>query len=65
MLIDCDGCALQHTEACDDCVVTFLLDRPAGPVALDSAEASAVRNLQVAGLAPASRYQPAEPSPGP
>lgn len=59
MLIDCDDCALQHTEACEDCVVTFLLERPAGPVVLESAEADAVRNLQAAGLAPSSRYRPA------
>ena len=25
--IDCDACTLQHTDACDDCMVTFLLDR--------------------------------------
>ena len=24
MLIDCDQCALQDTDACQDCVVTFL-----------------------------------------
>ena len=30
MLIDCDQCAMQHTSACDDCVVTFLLEPQRG-----------------------------------
>ena len=27
LVIDCDCCSLQFTEACDDCVVSFLLGR--------------------------------------
>jgi hypothetical protein len=29
MRIDCDDCVMQGTEVCDDCVVTFLVRRPA------------------------------------
>ena len=29
--IDCDECALQATDACGDCVVTFLCGVEAGP----------------------------------
>lgn len=59
MRIDCDDCAMQHTTACDDCIVTVLLDREAGDaVVLDLEEARAVRALQRGGLAPGSRYLP-------
>ena len=26
MLIDCESCAMRETAACEDCVVTYLLD---------------------------------------
>ncbi len=56
MLIDCDECVMQHTSACDDCVVTVLL---AGQVRrrleLDNAEADAIDNLADAGLVPQLR----------
>ncbi|MDP8970989.1 MAG: hypothetical protein M3N52_10940 [Actinomycetota bacterium] len=63
MRIDCDECLMQHTEACQDCIVTFLLDRPAGAVVLDVDEEHAVRTLQAAGLTPGSRFLPREHSP--
>ena len=25
--IDCDDCVMQHTSTCDDCIVTFLINR--------------------------------------
>ncbi|MBW3604206.1 MAG: hypothetical protein KY460_04685 [Actinobacteria bacterium] len=59
MRIDCDDCAMQHTTACDDCIVTALLDRPTGDaVVLDLDEARAVRALQRGGLVPRSRFLP-------
>ena len=58
MLIDCDQCALQGTSACDDCVVTFLLD--AGPVDLSEEQVEAVANLAEQGLVPRLRLIPAE-----
>jgi len=49
--VDCDECTLQHTSACEDCLVTFLLDRePGDAVVIDAAEARAVRLLERAGL---------------
>lgn len=59
MRIDCDDCAMQHTTACDDCIVTALLDREEDrAVVLDLEQARAVRALQRAGLAPRNRYLP-------
>jgi len=58
VLIDCDCCALQGTDACDDCVVTFLCreDR-SGAVVVDFHEARAMRLLGDAGLAPPLRHR--------
>lgn len=57
LTIDCDECSLQGTEACDDCLVTFLLGAErATSVVIDIAEARAVRLLGDAGLVPALRH---------
>ena len=51
--IDCEQCSLQGTNACDDCVVSFLLDRePDDAVVIDADEARAMRMLERAGLVP-------------
>ena len=56
--IDCDDCVMQHTNACDDCIVTALLDRPEqGAVVLDLEHERAIRRLQDVGLAPGSRFE--------
>jgi hypothetical protein len=50
-------CALQDTEACGDCVVTFLLGAEAStPVVVDLAVARAMRALDEGGLAPPLRH---------
>lgn len=55
--ISCDECSLAHTAACDDCIVTFLLDPPEHQaMVVDVAEARAVRMLQRAGLVPELRF---------
>lgn len=55
-IISCDECVMQHTSACDDCVVTFICNRdPDGAVVIDVAEARAVRLLSEAGLVPRLR----------
>lgn len=64
MLIDCDDCALRHTDACADCIVTFLVERPEGAIVFDVEEERALRTLRQAGLAPGSRYRPAADSAG-
>lgn len=59
--IDCDTCSLQHSRACDDCIVTFLcgpIDRTSG-VIVNLAEARALRTLGDAGLAPPLRHRQA------
>jgi hypothetical protein len=57
LTIDCDCCALQGTDACEDCVVTFLLGREADDaVVIDAEEARAMRMLERAGLVPTLRF---------
>ena len=55
--IDCDECVLQATEACGDCIITFLCGADAAsPVVVDLAEARARRLLDDAGRAPPLRH---------
>jgi hypothetical protein len=55
--IDCDSCQFQHTNTCEDCVVSFLLDRePDDAVVIDADEARAMRMLERAGLVPTLRF---------
>ena len=57
LTIDCDCCALRDTAACDDCVVSFLLERdPEDAVVIDADEARAMRMLERAGLVPTLRF---------
>ena len=57
--ISCDDCTMQHTSACDDCVVTFICNRDAhDAVVIDVEEARAVRLLERAGLVPGLRHVP-------
>jgi hypothetical protein len=70
LTISCDECRLDGTSACDDCVVSFLLDdlgsssgfgtaaRPSnGAVIVDAAEARAMKLLYSAGLVPTLRFE--------
>ncbi len=55
--IDCEQCRLQNSDACDDCVVSFLLDHePDDAVVIDADEARAMRMLERAGLVPSLRF---------
>ena len=59
LTISCDECTMQHTDACDDCVVTFIIGRePDDAVVIDADEARAVRLLAGAGLVPRLRHEP-------
>ena len=72
--IDCDRCVMQHTTACDDCLVSVVLqlsddatplpfDRVGPteePMEFDEAEASAIHALAEAGLVPRLRLVPWE-----
>lgn len=57
LVLDCDSCRMQGTDACHDCVVTYLLDRPEGAVVFDADEERAIRSMGRAGLVPDVRYQ--------
>lgn len=56
--ISCEDCALSGTDACDDCVVSFVLgaSEPVG-IVVDVAEARAMRMLHRAGLVPELRFR--------
>ncbi len=61
MIIDCDDCRMQGTDACRDCVVTFVLDDLAGPLELDDEQAGALEVLADAGLVAPLRLVPRYP----
>jgi hypothetical protein len=56
--ISCSDCALEHTDACADCLVTFLVERePDDAIVIDAAELRAVRLLARGGLVPKLRHE--------
>jgi hypothetical protein len=58
MLISCSDCVMEGTDACADCVVTFLCERePDEAVVIDVEEARALRLLERGGLAPSLRHR--------
>lgn len=55
--ISCDDCAMQATEACEDCLVTFICGREGSDaVILKAAEDQVVRLLAHSGLVPRIRH---------
>jgi hypothetical protein len=57
--IDCGECVMAGTDACDDCVVTFILRRePGEALVIDAEEERALRTLQGGGLVPELRHRP-------
>ena len=58
LVISCGDCAMEGTDACSDCVVTFLCGREAGDaVVIDVADIRALRLLERGGLAPSLRHR--------
>lgn len=57
LILDCNDCVMQGTDACSDCVVAYVLERDEGAVVFDVAEERALRSLAQAGLVPDVRYQ--------
>ena len=56
--ISCDDCVARHTDACADCVVTFVCDRqPDDALIIQADEERAVRMLARAGLVPGLRHE--------
>jgi hypothetical protein len=55
--ISCSDCTLEHTQACADCLFTFLVERePDDAIVIDAAELRAVRLLARGGLVPDLRH---------
>ena len=55
--IDCGDCVMAGTSACDDCVVTFIVNRePGDAVVVDADEERALRALGDEGLVPRLRH---------
>jgi hypothetical protein len=58
LTISCDDCRMQHTSACEGCVVTFICDRsPTEAVVIDVEEVRALRLLGRSGLVPPLRHE--------
>lgn len=60
LVIDCDTCVVRESDACADCVMSFLLDQDheeSTAVVLDLEEIRALRALGEAGLVPTLRHR--------
>ena len=56
--IDCGTCVRQHTDTCDDCVVSFITNRePDEAVVIDVIEFAALQRLHEAGMVPGLRHE--------
>jgi Zn-finger protein len=58
MVISCDDCVMQHTDACAECVVTHVLGADSHGVVFDLRSEQIVRLLVEAGLVPGSQHRP-------
>lgn len=58
LIISCDDCVMAASDACADCIVTFLCERePDEAVIIDADEARAVRLLSRVGLTGGLRHK--------
>ena len=58
LVIDCQTCVARLTDACADCIVTFLCDTPIDePVVVSSPDARVLRLLREEGLVPEVRHE--------
>ena len=56
--VDCATCVVRDTDACNDCLVTYICDRePGDAVIITMDELRAMRTLNEAGLVPGLRHQ--------
>ena len=56
-VIDCDTCPAHHSEACDDCVVTYVCNQTPGDALLvDFGDLRALHMLSEGGLVPRLRH---------
>jgi len=61
LVIDCDTCIARYTDACDDCVMSFLVRDTADAVVIDLSEARALKALGDGGLVPHLKHQADSP----
>lgn len=55
--VDCATCVMRETDACNDCLVTYICDRePGDAVIITIDELRAMRTLNEAGLVPDLRH---------
>jgi hypothetical protein len=58
LAVDCSSCVVRGTDACDDCLVTFLCERESDTAVLISfEEMRSLRMLSDAGLVPGLRHR--------
>ena len=58
LMISCATCVMAETDACGDCIMSFLCDAPSeGAVVLDLQELREIRLLAQAGLVPTLRHR--------
>lgn len=57
LILDCSDCAMQGTTACDDCVVSYVLDGAEGALVFDVEQERALRSMSDAGLVPDIRFR--------
>ena len=56
--IDCEQCCMQNTDACTDCVVTYVCSRePGDALIVDLGEYRALEMLAESGLVPTLRHR--------
>jgi len=56
--VDCDTCVMRATDACGDCLVTYICDRePDEAVIITIEELRAMRTLSDAGLVPDLKHR--------
>lgn len=57
LMISCDTCVMQGTDACGDCMMNVLCDNDRGAVIFSLQELREVRMLAKAGLVPTLRHR--------
>lgn len=58
LTISCQDCVMRETDACDDCVVSFICGRePDDAVIIDVSEERALRLLGRSGLVPPLKHR--------
>jgi hypothetical protein len=56
--IDCNDCVMAGSDVCDDCVVSFIVNRdPGDALIVDATEARALKMLGEEGLVPQLRHR--------